>query len=606
MSAPSASAASLTEALLVTDGRARADRSWWSWAGPQGGFVAGLCLNASLPLLGASRVPRSLHALFLEPATEGDLELGATLVREGGSSAVVAVTAGDAARASVVGGRARGTSTLPAEAAPDVPGPDACADTPLPVDFVPFSQHLQWRFATPARPFEAGPRPELVAWVRPVVDVPIDHAALVVLVDATPPAVYAVASAPLAVPTVDLTVSFTDAPAASGWVLCASPRCRPRAAGASTTARCVTPTAASSPAAARRADCSAIWREHADGDHRCTRHGALRRGATARAPARCRPRGAPGRPQLFRGSRRRRRRQRRPPLARDLPDPRPPTHHPPRRHPMTNPRTTPVALVTGATSGIGAATASALVDAGYDVVGTGRRTSGLTPPPGVRLVDLDVLDDAAVTSLADNLVERHGRLDLLVNNAGSGTLGAVEELSIAEAQRVFDVNVWGVVRTTKAALPHMRSQGRGRVVNVSSVLGFLPAPFSAAYAAAKHAVEGYSESLDHEVREHGVRVVLVEPAYTRTGFEQSQARPETSLPAYVERRRVADEVMATSVENGDDPTVVARVVVRAARARNPRGRYTAGRTAAQVTVARRLAPAAVLDAQIRKLNRLPR
>lgn len=267
---------------------------------------------------------------------------------------------------------------------------------------------------------------------------------------------------------------------------------------------------------------------------------------------------------------------------------------------------TPVALVTGATSGIGAATASALVDAGYDVIGTGRRTSGLTPPPGLRFVDLDVLDDGAVSSVVDDLVERHGRIDLLVNNAGSGTLGAVEELSVAEAQRVFDVNVWGVVRTTKAALPHMRAQGRGRIINVSSVLGFLPAPFSAAYAAAKHAVEGYSESLDHEVREYGVRVLLVEPGYTRTGFEQNQARPQISLPAYAERRRVADEVMAASVADGDDPAVVATAVVRAAKARKPRMRYTAGRTAAQVTVARRIAPAAVLDSQIRKLNRLPR
>ena len=219
MTDPAAPHPPLPAAMAVHDGRARIDRSWWSWAGPHGGFVAGLCLNAGLPLLGEGRVPRSLHAVFLEAAPEGELVLDASLVREGGSSAVVTVAAGDALRATVVGGRPRGTSEVAAEPLPDVPGPDACEDTPLPVDFVPFSQHLRFRFATPARPFASGPVPELVAWVRPVHDVPLDHAALVVLVDAMPPAVYAVAASPVAVPTVDLTVSFTDAPPATGWVL---------------------------------------------------------------------------------------------------------------------------------------------------------------------------------------------------------------------------------------------------------------------------------------------------------------------------------------------------------------------------------------------------
>lgn len=210
---------SLAKAMQVRDGLATIDRSWWSWAGPHGGFVAGLCLGASLPLLGEGRVPRSLYAVFLEPAAEGELALDAALVREGGSSAVVTVAAGEALHATVIGGRPRGDSEVRAEEPPDVPRPEDCVDTPLPVDFVPFSQHLQFRFATDARPFASGTDAELVAWVRLVNDEPLDHAALVMLVDAMPPAVYAVAATPVAVPTVDLTVSFTDAPAASGWVL---------------------------------------------------------------------------------------------------------------------------------------------------------------------------------------------------------------------------------------------------------------------------------------------------------------------------------------------------------------------------------------------------
>ena len=209
----------LAEALGVADGRATIDRTWWSWAGPHGGFVAGLCLNASLPLLGEGRVPRSLHAVFLEPAGEGELRLDAAAVREGGSSVVVSVAAGAAVRATVVAGRPRGDSVIPSEPLPDVPGPEECDDTPLPVDFVPFSQHLRFRFTSAARPFAAGPEAQLVAWVRLVDDVPLDHAALVMLVDAMPPAAYAVTATPVAVPTVDLTVSFTDAPPAGGWVL---------------------------------------------------------------------------------------------------------------------------------------------------------------------------------------------------------------------------------------------------------------------------------------------------------------------------------------------------------------------------------------------------
>ena len=210
---------SLTDAMHVSDGTATIDRSWWSWAGPHGGFVAGLCVAASLPLLGEGRVPRSLHVVFLEPAAEGELALDAAVVREGGSSIVVSVAAGDAVRATLVAGRPRGDSVVPAEPLPDVPGPEECEDTPLPADVVPFSQHLRFRFASEARPFASGPEAQLLAWARLVDDVPLDHAALVMLVDAMPPAAYAVAATPVAVPTVDLTVSFTDAPPARGWVL---------------------------------------------------------------------------------------------------------------------------------------------------------------------------------------------------------------------------------------------------------------------------------------------------------------------------------------------------------------------------------------------------
>src|SRR3954470_22228701 len=265
----------------------------------------------------------------------------------------------------------------------------------------------------------------------------------------------------------------------------------------------------------------------------------------------------------------------------------------------------PVALVTGASSGIGKETARAFVAAGYDVVGTGRKTSGLTAPAGVTYVDLDVASDDSAAAVVEEVVDRFGRIDVLVNNAGIGAAGAVEENSVAQAQTVLNVNVLGVIRMTKAVLPHMRAQGGGRVVNISSVLGLAPQPFMALYVASKHAIEGYSESLDHEVREHGVRVLLVQPAYTKTSFDTNATQPDTPLPLYAERRRVFDEVMAKAMKDGDDPAVVAKTIVTAATDKKPKLRYTAGPLASRVTMARRLVPAGTFDKQIRKNNRMP-
>src|SRR5256714_4077776 len=182
-------------------------------------------------------------------------------------------------------------------------------------------------------------------------------------------------------------------------------------------------------------------------------------------------------------------------------------------------KTEQVALVTGASSGIGAAAARELIGAGFTVYGTSRKAAAGEERDGVVFLPLDVTDDESVASGVREVLDRSGRIDVLVNNAGLGIAGAAEESSIEQARKLFDTNLFGSIRMTRAVLPHMREQGSGRVINISSVLGLIPAPFGALYAATKHAVEGYSESLDHEVREFGVRVLLVEPAYTRTAFD---------------------------------------------------------------------------------------
>jgi short-subunit dehydrogenase len=264
----------------------------------------------------------------------------------------------------------------------------------------------------------------------------------------------------------------------------------------------------------------------------------------------------------------------------------------------------PVALVTGASSGIGRATAVQLVDAGFRVIGTSRNAANAADADGVMFLDLDVADDESVRALVDDVVERFGRIDVLVNNAGMGVAGASEESSITQTKSVFEVNFFGVIRMTNAVLPHMRAQGGGRIINVSSVMGLVPAPFMAVYASTKHAIEGYSESVDHEVRQYGVRVMVVEPAYTSTGFEANALGPDAPLAVYADQRQVAVELMAAAMRDADDPAVVAKVIVAAATEAKPKVRYTAGPLAGRVSVLRRLAPARAFDKQIRKLNRL--
>lgn len=263
-----------------------------------------------------------------------------------------------------------------------------------------------------------------------------------------------------------------------------------------------------------------------------------------------------------------------------------------------------VALVTGASSGIGRVTAKALHDAGYHVFGTSRRAASESIE-GVTMLACDVTDEESVAKMVNAVVAKTGRIDLLVNNAGVGLLGGAEESSITQAQALFDVNVFGVLRVTNAVLPVMRRQRQGRIVNLSSVLGLIPAPYSALYAATKHAVEGYSESLDHELRTLGIRVVLVEPAYTRTSFEENQVRPDRQISDYDAARVGIDDVMRRAIQAGDAPEVVAKAILAAAAAAKPRRRYAAGKLAKKVSLLRRFVPASAFDASLRKQNGLP-
>jgi len=267
-----------------------------------------------------------------------------------------------------------------------------------------------------------------------------------------------------------------------------------------------------------------------------------------------------------------------------------------RKHSMKN----KIALVTGTSSGIGKATAERLSKAGYTVYGTSRR-GGQAGQQSYEVLALDVTSDASVEAAVSEVIRREGRIDLLVNNAGFGVAPAAgEESSLAQAQAIFDTNFFGILRMTRAVVPHMRKQRSGRIINIGSVLGFIPMPYGALYAATKHAVAGYSQSLDHELRTRGIRVAVIEPAYTKTQFDANMMQPDVPLDEYRAARAGLNEVMKKVMATGDEPSVVADVVLKAASASSPKLRYTAGGLAGRLQLLRRFAPAALMDAGIRK------
>src|SRR5215216_1098945 len=207
-----------------------------------------------------------------------------------------------------------------------------------------------------------------------------------------------------------------------------------------------------------------------------------------------------------------------------------------------------IALVTGVSSGIGREIAQLLAERGARVFGTVRNPQSASPIRGVEVVRMEVTDDASVNEAVQSIARKAGPIQHLVNNAGYSFMGALEETSVAEAREQFETNFFGVLRVTNAILPGMRQQGDGRIVNIGSVMGFLPAPYMGIYAASKHALEGYTETLDHEVRRFGVRAVLVEPAYTRTKLLGNTKSAKMTLEVYADERKRAVELMEQEIE----------------------------------------------------------
>ncbi|KQW54142.1 oxidoreductase [Variovorax sp. Root411] len=258
-----------------------------------------------------------------------------------------------------------------------------------------------------------------------------------------------------------------------------------------------------------------------------------------------------------------------------------------------------VVVVTGVSSGIGRVAAQKFAERGCQVFGTVRNLAKTPALPGVELVEMDIRDEASVQRGIQSIIGQTGRIDVLVNSAGVTMIGAVEETALAEAESLLDTNVLGILRTTQAVLPHMRAQHRGRIVNVSSVLGFLPAPYMGLYSASKHAVEGLSETLDHEVRQFGVRVTLVEPSYTKTNLDINSPHAKSKIAAYDRERDVVARAIAGSVNGAPEPDGVANTIIEAGLGAWRMRRTPAGE-ASLLSKLRRFMPAGPVDASLRK------
>jgi len=252
-----------------------------------------------------------------------------------------------------------------------------------------------------------------------------------------------------------------------------------------------------------------------------------------------------------------------------------------------------VALVTGASSGIGEATARLLLQAGYVVYGAARRLDRMQAlgQAGIKLLSMDVAQDQSMVAGITAIMQAEGRIDLLVNNAGYGSYGALEDVPVAEARYQFEVNVFGLARLVQLVVPHMRQQGGGRIINISSIGGRFGEPYGSWYHATKFAVEGLSDSLRMELKQFNIDVVVIQPGAIKT--EWNQIARENLLhvsgdTAYGPLAHRHARMLATADQRGSEPEVTAQVIVRAAVAKRPKTRYAAGGGAGALLLVRKL------------------
>jgi NAD(P)-dependent dehydrogenase (short-subunit alcohol dehydrogenase family) len=242
-----------------------------------------------------------------------------------------------------------------------------------------------------------------------------------------------------------------------------------------------------------------------------------------------------------------------------------------------------VALITGASSGIGESAAILLHNAGFKVYGAARRVEKMKSleEKGLSTIALDVTDEKSIVNCVNTLLEKEGSIDVLVNNAGYGSYGAIEDVPMEEARRQFDVNIFGLARLTQLVLPGMREKGFGKIINISSMGGKVFTPFGGWYHATKHALEGWSDCLRLETKEFGIDVVVVEPGGIKTPWGHIAAenlKLTSGTGAYAEAANKSAEGTAKMYNSNrlTHPDVIGKVILKAVTARKPKRRYVKG------------------------------
>ncbi len=262
-------------------------------------------------------------------------------------------------------------------------------------------------------------------------------------------------------------------------------------------------------------------------------------------------------------------------------------------------------LVTGASSGFGKVTSELLAENGFHVFGTSRNPSKVKDPPkGVEMLELNVSSNDSVRSCVSSLLQKtNGRLNVLINNAGIISLGAIEEMSQEDTMKQLETNLFGVMRVTKAVLPSMRANKSGRIVNVGSLAGYIPVPFQGMYATAKFALEGYTEQLRQETKSLGIMVSIVEPGFFKTNIANSPVVASEEISDYKSEKAHSISALRAFGEKGADPVIVAKEILKIVKAKNPKLHYAVVKEKYSLLF-KRLLPQTIFEGRLRRVFKL--